>query len=585
MSCFDLNVYYIHFNPRVMLEVLHRSQGGRLCAYRRGDFLLETPSVLAFQRDGAPHEGGKVGVEETARWYNICGIALRHDPLILSTKSSRQESDIHLFPEQPEIALLRLPLPQNFEAVRDKDILIIENAYELRSDARKTVETIIRLRTECGFRPIIYVPGLADPSNMALLAYMGFDLFDDTYTVIRSWDSVRCVDSGELSPYSEAEESLTIESFNRQEMVKELSLVRHYITKGRLRELVDVRVPSSPWSVAVLRLFDRLGYEIAEERCAVSGDKLSCNTTQSLQRPEIRRFRDKVLNDYHPPEHKRVLVLLPCSAKKPYSLSKTHKMFASAIRTGDHETLVHEVVVTSPLGIVPRELETFFPANAYDIPVTGEWKCEEKKFIRMMLEGLLSHGYDRVLKHLGDGYEFLDGMVETIDTVVGDPTSPASLQLLERTLREVTQEMPRESYQTDRINTLRGIMRFQFGDAADKILSGAYVTGKYPFWKILCDKTQLGMLTGERGMVSLTLEGAEKLMQADSRTVEIEDFSLKGNLFAVGVLDADPDIRIGDDVAICHKGELRGVGVALMPGSDMRFLKRGIAVKVRHKTK
>ena len=74
-------------------------------------------------------------------------------------------------------------------------------------------------------------------------------------------------------------------------------------------------------------------------------------------------------------------------------------------------------------------------------------------------------------------------------------------------------------------------------------------------------------------------------MQADSRTVEIEDFSLKGNLFAVGVLDADPDIRIGDDVAICHKGELRGVGVALMPGSDMRFLKRGIAVKVRHKTK
>ncbi|MFA7342549.1 MAG: DUF5591 domain-containing protein [Candidatus Methanomethylophilaceae archaeon] len=568
-----------------MLEVLHRSQGGRLCEYRRGDFLLEAPSVLAYNRGGSSPEEGTVGVDETARWYRICGATLRHDPLILGTKSSREKGLIHEFTELREAALLRLPLPQNLDVLKDKDILIIENAYELRSDPRKAVETILRLRSELGFRPIIYVPGFADPSNLALLTYMGLDLFDDTYPVIRSWDAVRCSDSGELLSYFDSDLGQDAEESNRQEMAKELSLVRHYIRKGRLRELVDVRVPSSPWSVAALRLHDRLGYGIMEARCAVSGDRMACNTTQSLQRPEIARFRQKVLNSYKPPEHKRVLVLLPCSAKKPYSLSKSHKMFTSAIRTGDHETLVHEVVVTSPLGIVPRELETFFPANAYDIPVTGEWKCEEKIFIRNMLESLLSYGYDRVVKHLGDGYEFLDDLTETIDTVVGDPTSPASLQLLERTLREVTQDMPRESYQTDRMNTLRGIMRFQFGDAAETILSGAYVTGKYPFWKIMADKVQLGMLTGERGMVSLTLDGAERLMRIGLMTVHIEDFSLKGNLFAVGVTDADPGIRIGDDVAICHDGELRGVGVALMPGPDMQFLKRGIAVKVRHKTK
>ena len=53
-------------------------------------------------------------------------------------------------------------------------------------------------------------------------------------------------------------------------------------------------------------------------------------------------------------------------------------------------------------------------------------------------------------------------------------------------------------------------------------------------------------------------------------------------MFAVGVLDADRQIRAGDDVVVFHKEELRGVGVACMNADEMIESATGEAVKIRH---
>ena len=42
---------------------------------------------------------------------------------------------------------------------------------------------------------------------------------------------------------------------------------------------------------------------------------------------------------------------------------------------------------------------------------------------------------------------------------------------------------------------------------------------------------------------------------------------------------------MGDEAIFVCNGEVRGVGVAEMCGREMTELNRGIAVKVRHKTK
>src|SRR5207249_7612127 len=105
---------------------------------------------------------------------------------------------------------------------------------------------------------------------------------------------------------------------------------------------------------------------------------------------------------YAKPPSARVLLLLPCSARKPYSASRSHRRFREAIQACKNPSVVHEVIVTSPLGLIPRELERFYPAGAYDIPVTGDWSRDEAAVVADDLEAFgESNRYDSVVAHLG----------------------------------------------------------------------------------------------------------------------------------------------------------------------------------------
>ncbi|MCC7549996.1 MAG: pseudouridine synthase, partial [Methanobacterium sp.] len=65
--------------------------------------------------------------------------------------------------------------------------------------------------------------------------------------------------------------------------------------------------------------------------------------------------------------------------------------------------------------------------------------------------------------------------------------------------------------------------------------------------------------------------------------VEI-DFALQTNtLFAPGVIDAYPGILPRDEVVITRKGEVVGVGKAIMSGEEMKKGEKGVAVRVRHR--
>ncbi|MGB2825098.1 MAG: PUA domain-containing protein, partial [Thermoplasmata archaeon] len=111
------------------------------------------------------------------------------------------------------------------------------------------------------------------------------------------------------------------------------------------------------------------------------------------------------------------------------------------------------------------------------------------------------------------------------------------------------------------------------------------VDGRWPNVRIVKGQTQLGMLTGSRGMISLTLAGGSLLSSKDAYCVDIDDFAVKGNLFAVGVQSAHDAIRIGDDVVVRHGSDVRAVGVARMSTVEMRLASRGEAVHTRHAVK
>ncbi|WP_400233704.1 DUF5591 domain-containing protein [Methanomethylophilus alvi] len=563
-----------------MLDVVSRSQRGRVCEYRKGDGCIRTPFVL---KTGAAGDTG-ITAGDDGRTVRILGSSVDVDPRLLTSAASG-------IPAQPRtrdgITVLRLPVSGDEIVPDDSEVVVVPNAFDVKGDFRRMVDQVMKARKAAGFGRVLVMLGIAEPANLALLSYMGVDVVDDSFCRAAGMNGVSLIPEGNVASDEDCSED------NVSELDREAAKVARFIGAGRLRELVDQRSFSSADEVAALRIFDAEGYGYQEECCSTTGCRFSCNTVQALRRPDIARYQKVLSERYVVPSHKKVLLLLPCSAKKPYHTSKTHKLFASAIHTASHDTLVHEVIVTSPLGIVPRELDAMYPANSYDIPVTGEWKCEEKATIRRMLKELLEKGhYEKVVCHLGEDAELVEGLCDgMVETVVGDPVSPKSLENLDKALRDATKGMEPVDYLVDRREAIRSVLSFQFGkDVADAIMDeNTYGIGKFPYWKVFREdpenrqkKTQLCMMSPERGMFSLTMDGAEIIAGMGRSIVEMQDFELKGSLFAVGVDKADHGLRIGDEAIVVCGGKVRGVGVAAMCGAEMEQMKRGIAVKMRH---
>lgn len=280
-----------------------------------------------------------------------------------------------------------------------------------------------------------------------------------------------------------------------------------------------------------------------------------------------------------------MLLFVPCSAKKPYSYSKTHKILGRALERVGKRDLVHEVVVTSPLGLVPKELELFYPAKEYDIPVTGYWDPIEVGFVSGMISAYLKKNeYDHIVVHMGEEHGFLhDILPDAHFTSSSDLLSPDSIKKLSGKLNELTEGYEYVGFNRMRLEKMVGRALFQFGSAGRRLMEDSRVTGRYQTLKILSGDEQVGLRTPDRGLISLTMEGARRLAESSTYTAQIGEFKISGDIFAVGVESADHGIRVGDEVAFLNGDDIRGVGVAMMGGREMEESDRGIAIKVRHK--
>jgi archaeosine synthase len=476
----------------------------------------------------------------------------------------------------------------------DAPIAAVANALEYLRNARRFAERIASLRPTFGYRRLAYAPGLAAPHTLALLVYAGFDLVDDAHAQLAATDGVLLTADGPFREDEAAEAMCDCVScvegdrlgHNRRALWQEMRRVRNAIRLGRLRELVERRVVADPWATQVLRHLDLRHYETLERHVPVFGGGVRAYTPFSLARADVVRFRRRVRERYRKPPSARVLLLLPCSARKPYSASKSHRRFREAILAAGNPNAVHEVVVTSPLGVVPRELEAFPPARDYDIPVTGDWSRDEVAVVQEDLAAFVAaNPYDAVVVHLGAEAPFVRDVVpDAILTTVDRPASPQSLGSLRKALAEVLEGTEPVAGRARVAEFMANVARFQFGPPGEALVEAATFVGRYPTMKFLRNGVQVAMFT-DKGRIALTLAGGKVLSERDAYWVEIDDFYPKGNVFAVGVLDAAPEIRVGDDVVVRRDGEVRAVGVASMPAAEMIESDRGEAVHVRHAAK
>ncbi len=567
-------------------EILTRDSLARIGSLELDGSSVRTPVVAFVDSEMYPAPAGALKLRK--EWTS------GKEDLVVATSSfspdlRRTENHAHLHP-----GFRGSPYA---EGVPEDDLAVLSSPAEALLDSESFVESVAKFKDGQALLRPAFCPVMGLPHRLAFLAYCGFDVFDSIALIMSAENGLYLTSTGVLA-YDALEElpcpcpacssgtrgRIELLQHNYNTARDELRLVRHSIIEGTLRELVESRIRSEPWQVQGLRLLDLNHRNLLEMHTPIRGARFHAGSKESLARPDVVRWRQRLEKRYRRPEGARILLLIPCSARKPYSLSQSHMRFRQAVAESGFADAVHDVIVTSPLGLVPRELELFYPAKDYDIPVTGHWDRDERKMVEEAVAWLVeSQRYDLVISHLGDERDIVNPVLgDFIDTSEGSPGSKESLERMTDAIRSNAPGTTGVARGGRGIADMRSLCRFQFGEAGDALCDSAAVRGRWPSLKIVRNDTQLGMLTGDRGMVSLTIDGAAVLAMKGSYCVEIEDFAPKGNLFAVGVVSAGQEIRIGDEVAVVHGNEVRAVGVAKMTPMEMELAERGEAVHIRH---
>lgn len=495
--------------------------------------------------------------------------------------------------------------PMQRDIPRDRDLYVIGAASMLEDQARLLVNTVLKIKNNTMPDTALYAPGLATPENLAMLIYLGIDLVDDTAAIIKGYQDVYLTKEGGKSidrlfefPCScsvcteieTPERLLMMERFERARLLadhniirlnEEMRIVRESIRDGQLREYVEKQCRSRPYLTAVLRLLDREHTYLEERTPTVRSSAMIANTAESEHRVEVTRFAERVISRFTPPDVD-TLVIFPCSARKPYSLSRSHARFVDALR--GYRSRIHEIMLTSPLGVVPRELERVYPAAHYDIAVTGEWSLDERAWVSSGLRAYLKkHAYKNIIAHVSGVYAEVcravehDLGIEIMYSASDDPISDDSLNRLRESAAVAAAAPARQSHA---LNMVRAIADYQFGCGTGTILipDHAKIKSGRSGFRIFVDHDQIASST-RYGTLALTLAGAA-CIPPDIYRVEIDDFLPMGSILAPGVVDADPQIRQMDEVIV--RGSMAfGVGRAMMSGREMVESSRGVAVDLR----
>ena len=509
------------------------------------------------------------------------------------------------------------------------DVYIMESAGSFENDAAGFFEAFLNVKERMPADAALWLPNLATPENAAVLIYLGADLLDSTRAEVAAYSDKYMTAAGtffredlkelpckccacagktaaDLKDMSAAERGKLLAEHNINALEAEMALVREKIRAGALREYVEGQCRTRTWLTGLLRFFD--GSALAEQTApAFRRETIYATTAESQNRAEIRRFAERIEKYYEPPK-KEILVIFPCSSKKPYSISASHQKFIQTIER--NRKYVNELIITSPMGIIPRELELTYPAAHYDTTVTGHWDLEERAWVGGLLEKYLEKNkaqYKHIVAHVEGPYrEICEVVSEKLGvsmtyTVEKSPTSQTSLKNLRTAVDKIVEEatpvaesethkpkprLLKRGGNEEKEDQIRIIARYQLGPLADALFTEeTNVKGNFPKFMLLDGKTQLAVLVPQFGQMAFSIAAAEKLIRSEKYTgqytVKIDNFLPKGSLLAPGIIEADPAIRPGDEVIILGENVI-GVGKAKMSGIEMNSSSKGVAVLPRH---
>jgi len=503
----------------------------------------------------------------------------------------------------------------------------ITNFLPLLTNPREAVEFLGTIRSFLSFDTILYLLSPVPHTYLPILTYAGIDIYSFGFPIIATKQAIYLTEYGglpldeikeetcfcsacrelNLSNKSKSErlsssEELLLEDHNKNIFLKKLREIRQAIKKTDLRSYVEQTLYSNAFSAAALRLLDELWSDDLISRTNTwLSSPINHITNYSYYRPAIKEFQRRIRERYQINDSKKIVIIFPCSARKPYSESKSHKLYLNALQTIPYskQGYIQELIITSPLGVIPRELELVYPAAHYDIPVTGHWDQEEKDLAVNQLVSVLTKANDldlTVIAHVSNEYVELCQLAEQqlkmtfIYTAENDkPTSFKALTKLKEELLKILEDLPEIYYDQD-LEKLIPLADYQFGLGIGKTLfqSKLKIKSKRHYNPtIFMSGKPAGIIQESTGQLTLSEITGKELAAQQKYFITVDGDELKGStVFAIGVQNADPEIRPSDAVIIFNSsGQLKAIGKALVSGKDMIKMTTGPVAKITQKVR
>ncbi len=585
------NSYIIRNNgdlrERALSEGLHRllnfpgtimTDSGTFQSHMYGEVEVSNSEIVTFQREIGSDIGTVLdiftepywGYEETS---NAVDVTLKRTEEAASLKGNMLLAGVvqgSVFPDLRESCARGM-------ADMEVDVHPIGGVVPLMEGYRFADLVDVIAASKRGLNPSrpVHLFGAGHPMVFGLAALLGCDMFDSASYAKYARDGRMMFPEGtahvrtmkEMTCQCPACRGHTLESIREMEEAERIRLttehnlwmcrmemdrVRRAIHEGDLWELVERRCRAHP---ALLNGLRRLKnhLDILERYEPLSRENAPFYTgAESISRPTFTRCAKRIEERFAFSGGR--LVELP-EIGKPYNrhCSSTIRRFY------DGDT---DIVVRSPFGPVPLELDEAFPVAQSLFP--GDWDMELRAVVGERMIRLREKGYRELIEDnepLGSG--------ESIH-----------IPLLDR-------------------NRVRAVIDYQFGvGAADAILDGelgitkSRTTGKIR--TISVDGEHVLSMRASDGLFTLKTPGALRLLRRSLppkwRTIVEDDavpFNREGkNVFCKFVIDCDSELVPMDEVMVVDSSDdLVAIGRAVLTKEEMLAFEKGVAVKVREGVK
>jgi len=506
-------------------------------------------------------------------------------------------------------------------------ILNLSDIFDNISNFRKIIHFVLKIKQELDNNIILIASGRIIPKFYPLLIYLGIDLIDSSYLLYLSSENFYNALEYLLPVYkikylpcscracrgklkNLLEEKYSSEKINLLSLHNLISAktymnkIIQYLNYEDFRAFVEKSSLDDTNLISMLRILDRDYFDLFKYETPITqkNKKVNCLGALSYYRPDFREFRERVIKTFEPEQQTRLIILFPCSAGKPYSESKSHKKFLTVLRKYPEFPDFQEIILTSPLGAIPRQLENIYPANSYDISVTGEWSEEELNISADMLVKLLEKYSPSipVICHLEGGYlEIVNRTKKKLKhefyftEITQKLTTKESLLSLKSLIDSKIKDFnPNDIISKDLYlskswdRKFIKILDYQYGQGSGvKILKNGIKLRKGKSHtkieiKDAKSNNSLGFFNYSTGQIDLTIKGAYLLAPFSelAKFIVFNGKKMSGNtLFRPGVLEFSRNLIPYDNVIILDedKENIIGVGHVIVGSNVIRNTKTG----------